>query len=459
MASALVWGISEFGGAYLGDKRRGMRAAKIASGILCDIGSAISSSCGAAGAQAVSRLFDLQEVNETSVLSKHIQRIKERCLTQDEDRHILVVQDTTILDFSGRNNISGLGHTCMSGGNGIMMHSALVLNTQKAPLGVLGTRFWCRDNKTVGINKLRASFNTLEKESSKWIWGLEQVKNHLCGFGKQILLIGDRESDMYDLFASDCPSDISILARISQNRFVKNDDEKTKLFDALDNSPVMGNYDLELPDSSRTAKLQVKSCSVVIEPPKRYKLINSRKVSVWLIDIKEVDVPEGAEPLHWRLMTTMYAGSFEDCKYIAKCYGARWTIEEFHKTLKSGCKVERLQFETISRLKPAIALLSVVACQVMYLTKYARSHPEAPATYVATEEEIETVESWVSINRYRNYEIKNMADYVRGIGFIGGFRGRKSDGEPGVQAVWQGIRGLSILVAGRKIERLKFSNT
>jgi hypothetical protein len=347
----------------------------------------------------------------------------------------------------------------MNGGSGVMMHSALVMNEQKLPLGVLGLRLWCRDNDQVGINKQRKSRNTMEKESAKWIWGVEQTSKHLSGLGREIVLIGDAESDMYDLFAESRASDVHILARISQNRLVNVGDKQVKIFDALDASPVIGSYELDLPKEKRAAKLVVRNCPVILGPPRGYKLANSRSVVVWAVDIRETDAPNGAEPLHWRLMTSLYVGSFDECRYIADCYTARWSIEEFHRTLKTGCRVERLQLESISRLRPAIALLCVVAYQVMYLTRYARSYPEAPANNIATEDERETVETWVRMHRFAVYDVLTAAQYVRGIGFVGGFRGRKSDGEPGMQAIWQGLRDLTNLVSGRRIERLKAART
>src|ERR1035437_9677251 len=99
MSTAVVWANNEFGGALLGDARRCKRAAKIAAGLLCKVGSAISSMCGKGGAQAVSRLFDCDAVTEESLLSGHQARIGERC--KQHDGRILVAQDTTALDFSG----------------------------------------------------------------------------------------------------------------------------------------------------------------------------------------------------------------------------------------------------------------------------------------------------------------------------------------------------------------------
>lgn len=457
MSSALVWASNEFSGADLGDTRRCKRAAQMAAGLLCNVGLAIFSSCGGGGAVAVSRFLDSDDVTEDSVISGHSRRIEERC--GSENGRILVVQDTTVLDFSGRNNITGLGHTSINGGSGIMMHSALVMNETRLPLGVLGLRLWCRDHNQRGINVTCRARNTMEKESAKWLWGLEQVNKRLSGLGKEIVLIGDRESDLYDLFASEHTSNVHLIARMCQNRLVSIDDERIKIFDALSMSPVLGERSLELQSDKRSACLEIRSCRVLMPAPKGFKRINSHPVWVWAVELKEVDTPDGVEPLHWRLLTTLDADSFEACLYIADCYGARWSIEEFHRTLKTGCRVERMQLETVARLRPAIAMMCVVACQVMCLTRYARSHADKPATTIATREEIETVESWVQANRFASYEVVNISAFVRGIGFIGGFRGRKNDGEPGVQAIWQGLRDPKNLVSGRRIERLKAAKT
>ena len=450
-STATIWGSNEFGGAVLGDERRCKRAARIASGLLCKLGSAISSQCGKGGAQAVSRFFDCERVTEKSILSGHQVRVVDRCEQQNEGR-ILVAQDTTELDYSERNNLK-LGPTKIKNGNGIFVHTALAMNEQGLPLGILGERMWCRDKEQLGINKSRRKRNALDKESAKWLWGLDLVNKELSGLGKEVVLLGDRESDMYDLFASERADNVHILARMSQDRNVKVDDACVKIYAALEASAVIGNYEIEVPKRVLPAKLEVRSCLVLIPPPRGYKRINSRSMRAWAVELREIDAPEGAAPLHWRLLTTLDATIIEYCRYIADCYSGRWGIEEFHRILKDGCKVERMQFEKASRLRPAIAMLSVVAQQVMYLTKYARCYPDNPASSIATQEEQKTVESWVRANRYATFDLVSAPDYVRGIGFIGGFRGRKCDGEPGVKPIWEGLRDLKSLLVGRWLER------
>jgi hypothetical protein len=270
--------------------------------------------------------------------------------------------------------------------------------------------------------------------------------------GKEVVVIGDRESDIYDLFAAPRRANVHLLVRMCQNRSVETDDEQTCMLEAIKNADVRGNYDLRVESQNRTARLEVKSCRVWLRPPKGRKLINGNMPCVWVVEIMEVEPAENVEPLHWILLTTLDAGNLELSRYVAECYSGRWSIEEFHKTLKSGCQVERLQFETLDRLRPAIAMLCVVAQQVMFLTKYARSHGDEPASRVCTEEERDTAEKWVLTFRYATYSIMTVRDYVRAIGFIGGFHGRKCDGEPGVKSIWQGIRDLNRLVAGRRMK-------
>jgi hypothetical protein len=449
--TALVWANSEFGFATFGDKRRTKRAVRMAADLIDSVGSSISTTCGKSGAQAVSRFFSCESVTEESTLSCHKVRSIERC--NDVSGRILAIQDTTSLDFSSHKSLEGLGPTSTGkSANGIMMHSVLLTDESKVPLGILGLRLWCRDMDKHGQRSERRSRSTMEKESSKWLWGVEQVNESLCSVDKEVVVIGDRESDLYDLFAAKRSKNVHLLVRVCQNRTVEIDAEQTSLLDAISKADVLGSYDLQVESQNRVAHMLIKSCRVWLRPPKSRKLVNGNMPCLWVVEVTEVDCPEDKDGLHWVLLTTLDACNLELARYVVECYSGRWSIEEFHRTLKSGCQVERLQFENLSRLRPAIAMLCVVAQQVMFLTKYARSHGDEPASRVCTEEERDTAEKWVLTFRYATYSIATVRDYVRAIGFIGGFHGRKCDGEPGVKSIWQGIRDLNRLVAGRRMK-------
>ena len=367
--TALVWANSEFGFTNFGDKRRTKRAVRMAADLIDSVGRSISTTCGRSGAQAVSRFFSCETVTDETTLSCHRMRSIERC--KGISGRILAIQDTTSLDFSSHKSLEGLGPTSTGKrASGIMMHSVLLTDEQKVPLGVLGVDLWCRAIDQHGQRDQRRSRHTMDKESSKWLRGLKQVNENLSDVGKEVVVIGDRESDIYDLFAAPRRANVHLLVRMCQNRSVETDDEQTCMLEAIKNADVRGNYDLRVESQNRTARLEVKSCRVWLRPPKGRKLINGNMPCVWVVEIMEVEPAENVEPLHWILLTTLDAGNLELSRYVAECYSGRWSIEEFHKTLKSGCQVERLQFETLDRLRPAIAMLCVVAQQVMFLTKY-----------------------------------------------------------------------------------------
>ena len=454
--TAAVWANSEFGFGNFGDKRRTKRAVRVAADLITSVGRSMSTTCGRSGAQAVSRLFSCDSVTEETTLSCHAARSIERC--KDVSGRILSIQDTSSLDYSSHKAVKGLGPTSTGkSANGIMMHSVLLTDEQKVPLGVLALQLWCRDMDKHGQRSDRRSRCTMEKESSKWIWGLEQVNESFCNVDKEVVVVADRESDIYDLFAAERNENVHLLVRMCQNRSVETDgeqtdDEQTYLLDAIEKADVLGTYDFEVESQNRTAHMEAKSCRVWLHPPKGRKLINGNMPCLWVVQVAEIGCPAGVEPLHWILLTTLEACDLEHARYVVDCYSGRWSIEEFHRTLKSGCQVERLQFETLERLRPAIAMLCVVAQQVMFLTKYARSHGDEPASRVCTEEERDTAEEWVLTYRYATYSIVTVRDYVRAIGFIGGFHGRKCDGQPGVKSIWDGIRDHNRLVLGRRMK-------
>ena len=136
---------------------------------------------------------------------------------------------------------------------------------------------------------------------------------------------------------------------------------------------------------------------------------------------------------------------------MVRCYSARWVIEEFHRVLKSGCRVEQMQFDTVDRIKPAVGILAVVAWRVLHLTKYARSEPSPDVGMVAAADELEVLRRWLRSQGDKSTEIYTARDFNIAVARLGGFQGRKSDGMPGTKTTWQGLRNLEVLVLGYKL--------
>ena len=449
---AAVWAREEFGEARLGDARRSARLVRIASGAASAIGSALSSVCGKSGAQAISRLLSRDETTFESVTEPHAMQTRARCAGYGR---VLAIQDTTALDFTSHGSVDGIGPiTTSAHTRGLLMHSVLCVSEDKVALGLLGLQLWARDESSRGCAKDRRKRPVSEKESRKWLVGLEQAQQ-ATNADQRLLVVGDRESDVYALFAAPRRVGVDLLIRLAHNRAVA-DDEYGCVRDALADAVVVGTYEVEIPRqgsrAKRNAKLDVRIARVSVRAPRCGKSDESvRSVEVSLVWASERDAPGDCQALDWTLLTTEAVDSYESAISMIRCYTVRWVIEEFHRVLKSGCRVEQMQFDTVERLKPAIGILAIVAWRVLHLSKYAQAEPESDAGDVASGEEIRIMSQWLRSQGETHYSIRTVRQFVIAVARLGGFLGRKSDGMPGTKTIWQGLRSLEMLVLGYRL--------
>lgn len=446
------WAKNEFGGVHLGDLRRTSRLVQIAEGAAKAVGSALSCVCGKSGAQAVSRLFGRDETTLDAVTECHVMQTRDRCA--DRSR-ILAVQDTTVLDFSAHSATKGIGFvTTSEKTRGLLMHSVLAVSSDGIPLGIMGLQVWAREDTNRGCAKSRRKRVICEKESNKWLVGLTQAQN-VVPDNCELVVIGDRESDIYALFAQDRGSKVHLLVRFAHNRAIQDDDHKY-ILEALETLPLLGNYKVEVPRQpgkvGREALLELSAGSVLLRPPRnRTPDVANRPVRVWLVKAVEVNVPDGMDGISWVLITTEAVASLDGAVRSVREYAARWIIEEFHRVLKSGCRVEQMQFDSATKLKPAVGVLAVVAWRVLYLTKLARAEPEMDVGLIADPDEVNVLSQWLKSQGERNSNIRSVREFTIVLARLGGFIGRKSDGMPGTKTIWQGLRAIEILVLGYKL--------
>lgn len=445
----LGWATNEFGDADIGDKRRSKRLVKIACGVAEQPERAISTSCGSSGAQSVSRLMNCKDVNVDSLISTHVSQTAKRCL---EAGYVLAIQDTTFLDYSAHSSKEGLGPIGPAKqSNGMLMHSVLALDSQRIPLGLLDINIWARDRDKYGQGKYKRKKCVCEKESQKWLTGLQKAEQAVDA-DVSLLVVGDRESDIYALFTAPRRENTNLLVRVSHNRALA-DRENEYLFDAARNAKELGGYLLDVPRqgsrAQRSAKMIVQATPVTLKAPRhKTKDISNDPIELWLVRAFEVNAPEGVEALEWLLLTTLTVDDLESAVLVVRYYSARWVIEEFHRVLKEGCKVERMQFGNADRLAPAVALNAIVAWRVLHLSKYARLNPDLPALAVCSPIELNVINGWLRKKEKNKPEVVTVRDFVRAVAMLGGFLGRKSDGEPGAKTLRQGLQRLHDLVAG-----------
>jgi hypothetical protein len=288
-----------------------------------------------------------------------------------------------------------------------------------------------------------------EKESQRWLDGLTTTAGCFAQH-PHVVLMGDRESDLFDLFATPRPTNVDLLVRVCREK--RRVEHPTRyLAAALESEPIRGHVQIEIPARpnrlARTAEMAVRWLSVDVHAP-----CNGPKraaVTLNFILIQELVPPPGEKPVRWLLATTLPVASLEDALRCVQWYAYRWTIERFHFVLKSGCKIEERQLETVERLERAIPVFSIIAWRLLWLTLQARETPDAPCTVILEEFEWKVLCTTVASHR-RQLRTKppTLREAIRMIAQLGGFLGRKCDGEPGPQTLWRGLRRLHDLAQG-----------
>lgn len=266
---------------------------------------------------------------------------------------ILILQDTTSFDFSAHPQTKGLGPLENEKCRGFLTHTSLACTPDSIPLGVLAQQSWVRDEQATGQRHQRHQRPIEEKESYKWLQGLDESPQGLPA-ESQALVVSDRESDIFDYFVQPRADNVDLLVRARHDRRL--DQESHNLFLTVRSSPVRGKVTVEVGrrpgQAPRQAQCQVYYKRVKLRPPKN-RPANWPKLApvvLWAILIKEINPPADVEPLEWFLLTTTEINSFEQAYQGIQHYSCRWLIERFHFVLKSGCQIENRQLEHADRL-------------------------------------------------------------------------------------------------------------
>jgi hypothetical protein len=271
----------------------------------------------------------------------------------------------------------------------------------------------------------------------------------------RLLHIFDREGDIHEVLQRISDSPHGAIIRAAQNRSVAG--EVNHAFEAVAAAPCIGIHRLEVSArhgaKKRQAQLELRTVALTITPSHNYP---KRQAVRWtLVEACEINTPADAEPLHWLLWTNQPATTWAQIVEILRCYALRWRIEDFHLTLKSGCRVEKLQLKKADRLTKAIITYSAVALRIMALRELARQEPTASC------ERILNPDQWHAL--YARFHgrhptgdtpVPTIREAVKWIGRLGGHLGRKGDGMPGVRTLWRGWRDLAILVDGYRAGRM-----
>jgi len=435
------WLSTEFKHLDLGDKRNNARTIEIVNNISKAPKSSIPQSCqGWAETQATYRFYSNDSFDSKALIQPHYDATEER-IRQSESKVILCLQDTTELNFNGQ-QIEGMGRLSYDAQKGMYLHPTFCITPERLPLGITDVWQWAR-----GKSKKEDQNNPSIKESLRWIEGYERVAEMAERCPEQRLVyVTDREGDMLDLIKKsqqlEYPADW--LIRAKHNRKLS---DQEKLWDAVDKQTALAKITFVKPRKRGEKSRQVLQEIKVL----KYTLSSKSKhpVEVTLVQAKEHNPPKGKLPIIWRLTTNRDVLNEAQATEIIDWYRCRWEIEMFFDVLKVGCRVERLQLATRARIEKALSLYMIVAWRVMYLMRLGRTCPHLPADLVF--DSLEWKSSYLLGKKQLPEGIPTINEVIRNLAMLGGFLGRKSDGEPGSKSIWQGFQRIQDCVYGIQI--------
>jgi hypothetical protein len=439
------WAEEEFGTVQLYDNRLKQRLYRIAEDFYSCPEANIPQACGGkARTMGAYRFFQNQKVTMDVVLNAHTETSIERIKQQ---RIVLAPQDTTTLNYSTHPMTEGLGPVNNTDDNviGLLLHDTLAFTEEGTPLGILDAQCWARDPADRGKRYRRKELPIEQKESIKWLRSFQKVAQiqKLCP-DTMLISIGDRESDIYELFleANKDPQGPRLLVRAEKTRSRKV--EQQFLWEFMAKQDAAGSLQIHVPRrGSRKARdswVDIRFAKVQLEPPKRFP--SAASVRVWAVYVVEQACEAVKSPIEWMLLSTVEVKSFEDAQQRVEWYSARWGIEVYHRTLKSGCRIKDRQLGTADRIETCLGVDMVVAWRIYHLTMLGREVPEVPCTVFFKDVEWKALCCYVNKTPVAPEKPPSLSEAIYMVGGIGGHLGRKSDGYPGTQTLWRGLQRL-----------------
>ena len=449
------WTQWEFRSAQFGDRRLHRRLCTLARAFHAQPGAPIPQACtDAAGARAAYRFFD--QVKMESILAPHYVATMNRAA--EESGYVLAVNDTTGLNFTAHPATAGLGplKNQDSKVQGLWMHSTVLCTTRGTTLGVIDVQVWAR--KGVGKAARRYELPMAKKESGKWLKSFAAAARlqRQLGAAVTVVHLGDRESDIYEYFvhARRAPHGPHALVRADcQQRTL--DASEQKVHEHLLSLPVQAERMVEIPRhksrAARSTQLQIRFDTVDLQAPKRHRSLGSIRLSV--VYVREKHAPRGSAPIEWMLWSTLAVATAEQAWEKVHWYKRRWGIEDFHRTLKSGCRIEDRQLTTADRLMSCLAVDVVVAARIEQMKKLAREQPDLPGKVLFGESERPVLAAHFTPEARHHADVLTLHEAVRYTARLGGFLARKSDGEPGSKTLWRGLERLAAMTLGWQLAR------
>lgn len=457
---------AEFDGVTgLDDQRRRARLVKVVERLRAAPDQSFPDLMGtAAELTALYRFLNSEAVRPSAVMEPHQKQTALRCA---EARDVVVIHDTTELEFSGSVRRRGLGRLRTQDDQGLLLHAALAVanDGSRRPLGVLGAQTWVRSSVPSsrhedGRKKSGSAYvDVTDKESARWWRLMDETEDRLGGV--TAIHVFDREGDAYALLRTALDQQVHFVTRMARDRVVLDEDGERigrvseVLVDVADvlhlevalsaRAAKPAPRSTDAPREARHAKLAVGATRMHLNAP-NYIDGTPESLDVNVVYVHEVDAPPGVEPVAWVLVTSEPIDSPEQVRAVVEAYRLRWLIEEFFKALKTGCALERRQLESYESITTALALFLPIAWQLLLLRALARTQPDRPAELVLSPTQIDVLRA--AAPAVALPPRPSVVQALRAVAYLGGHFIKR---DPGWLVLGRGLEKLLDLEAGWRL--------
>lgn len=439
------WAELTFGGVLLKDMRRTRRAVTAATSMAKDASASLPAQMQKRKeVKAVYRLLDEPDVTFDELMQPHYQQTRSQMETLPV---VLLVQDTTDLDYTHHPKTSGLGPIGDDRGRGLLLQTVLAIDpATHQVLGCAHQEPFVRQSAPKG--ETRAQRRKRSKETDVWSRCVQAIGPSRSS--SLFVHVADRGADIFEFLESCRRMQTYFVVRATQDRRVQmQEGTLSHLFAELSVLPAVDERSFDVPAShgrkARSTTLHLAWTHLSLLPPRHDPRLNKLPpIPVWVVRVWEEEAPEGEEPLEWILLTLVEVTNCEQAWQRADWYRCRWTVEDYHQCLKTGCRMQERQVQSAERLMRLLGLLSPMAVRLLQLRDLSRQSPDLPAAQVIEPEAL----AIVAARAGQSSQTLTSGGFWTEVARMGGYQARKSDGPPGWKTLWKGWLYLQTLVEG-----------
>ena len=436
MEGAMAWAETEFGSLELGDARRTKRIVGMAAKMAENPDKGLPTQMGTwAAAKAAYRLFSGGVATLESITAAHRSATIRSAAT--EAGPVLFIHDDTEMDLTMHNAMEGRGRIGNDKGFGLIVHGCLAARPDGSVLGLADVHAWARTGEPKTGKETRTERAKRRTEADVWAECLARIGP--CPEGRTFVAVADRGSDVFSYFDEARKNGWHVLSRVRGN---ERRTEGGRLIRDLRALPKCADGMIKFRDGGKFREV---ATSIAWMEATILPACNRRDgrspVRAWGIRVWNLE-----EEIEWLLLSTLPVDSEAAAMERIDWYCRRWMIEEFHKVLKTGCRIEARQLRSAERFLPALGLACVISVRLLAACKDVRADPDSPH-----EEPEETVAMLSAATKVSKEQLVTRRDFWRTVARLGGFLARKSDGEPGWRTIWDGWSRLAVLLRGAEL--------